>query len=152
MVHTNQVRTLEVHSRRRRLRPFLVGLTSYAVGVGGLFIVGRTAAPLIGILGGCMLLNAVVLAVVTLRWKISIHAAAIAGFVSMLAFVLHTALPMTEGSLLSPSVLYVTAALIPLVMWARVHTGGHTARQVWAGALFGLAGPFLELYLLMYLI
>ena len=148
LVHRARVQSLEVRDRARRTRPFLVGTASSAVGAALAAGVGTTAVPLVGALLGCIAVNAAVLMLVTRQWKISIHAAAIAGFASMLLFVAFAPWPHAVPPLFRPAEMAGVLLLIPLVMWARVRTGAHTAAQVWGGALFGLFTPFLELTLL----
>ena len=63
---------------------------------------------------------------ITLRWKISFHAAVLAGTVTVLAHVLPAVPTLLAGT-----------ALLALVCWARVRLDHHTWSQVLAGALVG---------------
>lgn len=62
----------------------------------------------------------------TLRWKISIHTAAVAGPITLLAF--------SFGPVMLPLYLLVAA-----LFWARVHLGAHSATQAAMGVLVSTA-------------
>lgn len=147
MVRTGRAGSLDLRDRTRRLRPFLVGMASYCVALLAVAWSGGTGAELLVAVMACHILNTFVLTLVTARWKISIHSAAMAGFVVMLAFVAQMPWPGTTGYV-TPTVLLGCSLLIPLVMWARVHARVHSRAQVLAGTAFGLAVPYAELYFL----
>jgi membrane-associated phospholipid phosphatase len=63
--------------------------------------------------------------VVTLFWKISVHAAIAAGAATVLLLVFGTAL-------------LVVWPLVPLIAWSRVQVGDHTPAQVLAGVALGI--------------
>ncbi len=119
--------------REERLRPYLVGAGSCMI---GLLVLLRLSAPepvsMVALSYG---VNALVMALITQRWKISAHAAGAAMPVSVLLTTFGTpALPL--------------AAIVPVVCWARVKAEMHTVTQVCAGALLGFAMTSLELVLL----
>ncbi|MFQ5572524.1 MAG: phosphatase PAP2 family protein, partial [Rhodothermales bacterium] len=131
-------------------RPFLVSTASAAAGLATILALNITAGPLIAAIMACTIVNTLVMTLVTRRWKISIHAAATASFVTMLLFVALTAWPShPDASLLRPATVLSLAPLIPLMMWARVRTGAHTWGQVVAGTLYGLFVPYAELTALL---
>jgi hypothetical protein len=77
-----------------------------------------------------MLATLLVLAIITIvgHWKVSIHSAVVPGAIAMLV--------LTGG------IWWMLAlVLTPVVAWARVQVGEHTAHQVWVGALVGLLLP-----------
>jgi hypothetical protein len=151
LLRRGYVATLEVRDRARRTRPLLVGQVSSLAAVGVLWHVGATAGPLVVAVAACVVLNMLLLLVINLRWKISVHTAALAGFASTLLFVLLTpwaGLDAQAAGRLSPALAGGLLLLLPLLMWARVHVGAHTRGQVLGGALFGLVLPYFELYLL----
>ena len=93
------------------------------------------------------------LIVVTHWWKISIHMAGLAAFVSGLLFVTLVAwqdLPEDWEAALTVATTAPLMLLLPLLMWARVRAQAHTVGQVVAGAAFGLFVPLAELYVLTY--
>ena len=63
--------------------------------------------------------------VVTLFWKISVHAGSVAGALVILAIVA------------GPGVLLAAPLVIGLVAWSRVELGDHTVWQVIGGSLIG---------------
>jgi len=147
LVRSNRIVTVEIRDRAHRRGPFLVGLASYAVAFVLLSQTLPTAASLVLALLGAHIVNTALLLLVTLRWKISLHTAGIAGFASVMLFVAQVpwigaaAPPFFQAGVLLPAFL-----LVPLLMWARVHTGAHTWGQVTAGTLFGLLVPYVELW------
>lgn len=75
---------------------------------------------------GCMLGSVALLAAITTVWKISIHCAVAAGSVTILVLLF--------GPELVPAYL-----LVALTAWSRVRLKDHTAAQVIAGSLLGVA-------------
>jgi membrane-associated phospholipid phosphatase len=115
---------VDVSRRTERAGPFLFGITSVAL---GLILLRYVNAPknletllLITTISGVMML------IVTLWWKISIHASSMAGVATML-----TAL---YGVVMLPTFL-----LLILVSWSRVVLRRHTTAQVIAGSLLSIA-------------
>ncbi|NNF57176.1 MAG: hypothetical protein HKN04_02950 [Rhodothermaceae bacterium] len=153
MVRRGRTESLEVRDRTARLRPFLVGIASYLIGLAVLALTVRTALPLIVSIAALFPLNTLLILLINTRWKISVHMTTLAGFVSILLFVALTVwrdLPSdTEVALTAVSVAPLLL-LLPLLMWARVRVSAHTTAQVVAGAAFGLFVPLIELYVLVY--
>ena len=151
LLRRGYIASLMIRDRSRRLRPLLVGIGSCLVGMVVLYATGQTASALVAALLLGHALNTGLILLVTLRWKVSIHLSALAGFFSALLFVLHTAWPGLVGasSPLHAGPFYALMALIPLLMWARVRVGAHTWAQVAVGALLGLLIPYAELYALL---
>lgn len=148
MVRRGEAESLEVRRREDRARPFLVGIVFYAIGIAVIAATGRTALSLIVALALLYPINTLVMVLITLRWKISIHMVGVAGFVSILLFtslLVSEALPPREGTALRVAVVAPLLLFVPLMMWARVRVGAHTVGQVLAGAVFGLVMPFVEL-------
>ncbi len=152
MVWRGEAESLEVRERRRRLKPFLAVIASYAAGLLVLGLTAETAPRLVVALAALYPLNTAVILLINLRWKISVHLTSLAGFVSGLLFVAlmgGRGLPAAAGPALTAATVAPLLALVPLLMWARVRVRAHTPGQVLAGAAFGLAAPFGELYLLV---
>ncbi len=116
------VSDLDVQRREERARPLLFTLVSMLAAA---VILWRMAAPslLLGISIAQLLQTALALTI-TLRWKISMHGAASAAWLTLLFFV--------AGWAASPALL-----ALPLVAWSRVHLGRHTPAQTVAGAALG---------------
>jgi membrane-associated phospholipid phosphatase len=153
LIRRGEVATLEVRERSRRLKPFVAGIASYMAGMALMGLTGQTLVPLMMALAVLYPLNTVIILLINLRWKISVHAASIAAFVAILLFVISTPLPdlapagepALTARMVSPLLL-----LVPVIMWARVRVRAHTVGQVVAGAIFGLLVPLAELYLLVF--
>ena len=114
----------DVSLRSQRVGPFLFGITSALIGLGTLFF---THGPknlqtllLITIVSGFVMM------IVTLWWKISIHASSLAAAATLL-----TAL---YGSIVLP--IFV---LLAAVCWSRVVLRRHTIGQVIAGSVVSIA-------------
>lgn len=152
LIRRGEVETLEVRRRERRLKPFLAGIASYAVGIVVMAATGRTAVPLLVALALLYPINTALIVLINLRWKISVHMTGLAGFVSILLFVSLTvwqSLPAEAEAVLTVVTVAPLLALLPLMMWARVRVGAHTPGQVAAGALFGLLVPMAELWIVV---
>jgi len=109
--------------RQQRPVPLLVGAMSMLVGLIALALWGapHDLVALVAVVAIGMLTSLLV----TLFWKLSIHAAVVAGAVTVLVFVFGPAL-------------LALAPLVPLVCWARVAVRDHTAAQTLAGATLGV--------------
>lgn len=152
MIRRGEAQSLEVRDQQRRLKPFLFGIGSYAIGIVVMATTGTTAVPLLVALALLYPINTALIVLINLRWKISVHMTSLAGFVSILLFVSMTAWQaLPPGTELVLKVVTVTPLLIllPLLMWARVRVGAHTPGQVFAGAVFGLVVPVIELFVIV---
>jgi membrane-associated phospholipid phosphatase len=113
-----------------RTLPFLAAVASYGAGFVLLLSVG--APPLISALMLCYMVNTTIMTLITLVWKISIHASGVAGPAAAFGFALGP-------------VGYLFLLLIIPVGWARVTLGAHSPVQVAAGALIAVTLTFFEL-------
>lgn len=138
MVGTGRTASIEVLDRKARSAPYLAGFLGTAIALAGLLAFVQTARTLVLAVAALLCFNTALLALINLRWKISLHAAGAAGFVTILVFA--SSLTASGWSAILPA-----AVLVPIVMWARLRTRAHTAGEVWAGAAFGIAVPLLEL-------
>jgi membrane-associated phospholipid phosphatase len=113
-----------VGAKRPRLIVLSFIIASVAVGLA--LLVGLGAPGELSGYIACMLGSVAVLAAITTVWKISIHCAVAAGSVTILALLF--------GPWLIPAYL-----LVALTAWSRVVVKDHTAAQVIAGSLLGVA-------------
>jgi membrane-associated phospholipid phosphatase len=113
-----------VGAKRPRLIVLSFILASVAAGL--TLLVGFGAPGELSGYIGCMLGSVAVLAAITTVWKISIHCAVAAGSVTILTLLF--------GAWLAPAYL-----LVALTAWSRVVVKDHTAAQVIAGSLLGMA-------------
>ena len=155
MVRDGRAASLEVRDRQRRTLPMLVCVGSYAVGIALLGATATTATAALVSFAAIYPVNTLVLLGITRFWKISIHMAGLAAFVSGLLFVALVAwrdLPADWEAALTLATTAPLILLLPVLMWARVRARAHTVAQVVAGAAFGLFVPLAELYALTFLV
>lgn len=124
--------SLSIDDRDNRLVPLLVGALLYFLG----FLVTRVVDSTTVVQGllFCYATNTLVVAVISIRWKISIHTMATSGPVA--------AMITTFGIRVWPLLL-----LIPAVGVSRLILRKHTALQVIVGAFLGLTLTWLQLTL-----
>lgn len=114
------IKDFYAQDRDTRFIPFLWTTLFYLVGAITLINVGAPSA--VTALMATYFVNGIVLMLITMKWKISIHASGITGPFTALVYQL--------GATMLPLLLIV----IP-VAWARVELKAHTVRQVTAGAI-----------------
>ena len=112
---------IELPRRRDRARPMIVG--QILSGVAALLLSATGAPTEMVALAGALWVLGVLILMVTVFWKISVHCAA-ASAAATLAWIL-------SGAALLPAV----GALA--VVWSRVRLGRHTIAQTIAGSLLG---------------
>lgn len=119
-----RVTDLDVHFRQQRTASFLVTCCGFLL-VWIAMTLGQ-APLLLRLLAGMGFLQWVTLCLITLKWKISVHATSVTGTTLILVWSL--------GLAATPAVIAV-----PLVAWSRVKLRRHTPTQVLAGILLGCA-------------
>jgi membrane-associated phospholipid phosphatase len=116
--------------RETRVIPFAGAICSYLVGTVALVAARSPVSVMLLML--CYVGNTVIMMIISLRWKISIHASGIAGPATFLIY--------TLGFAAFPFLL-----LIVPVGWARLVLKAHTPWQVIAGALLTILTTWLQL-------
>lgn len=119
-----------VSEKHERTKPFAGAIASYIVGSVALLLV--RAPTIFTALMLCYVGNTVIMMLITLRWKISVHASSIAGPATALVY----------GIGAWTTVFFVI--LVP-VGWARVRLGAHTPWQMLAGALVTIVATWIQL-------
>jgi membrane-associated phospholipid phosphatase len=109
--------------RVERIRLGIVALASIGIGL-GLLVAFDAPAEMIGLLVSIGV-GIVCGLVITLWWKISVHAAIAAGAATVLTLVFGPALLLAWP-------------LVALIAWSRVEVGDHTPAQVLAGVALGI--------------
>ncbi len=132
MVKKGIIPDVYASDRRTRLKPFMGAIASYLTGVVALLAV--EAPRSVTALMTCYLVNAFVLLVITLVWKISIHMSGVAGPATALVFQL--------GAKMIPFFLLA----LP-VAWARIELKAHDLKQVAAGTLLTSVLTWLQMNL-----
>ncbi|GAB2656068.1 hypothetical protein GCM10027271_13220 [Saccharopolyspora gloriosae] len=113
-----------VRDREGRLVPFVLLIVLSSLGLAVLVLAG--APRLMVALDVAMLSALLVVGLITVWWKVSVHAAVAAGATAILAVVF------------SPWLLLLWV-LTAAVGWSRVRLGDHTPAQVAVGAVIGVA-------------
>ncbi len=145
MVRRGKAATLEIRRQDARTAPFIFGIASYLAGIAALWMTMETARPLLLTLAAIYPVNTAIVAIINLRWKISVHVVSVAGFVVGLLFVMWISHSANTTGLLTVEFVAPLLLLIPLLMWARVRSGAHTTGQVVSGALFGFGMTLAQL-------
>lgn len=123
-VRMGKLSDVDVSRRSERKGPFLFGIISVTIGWLVLSLLhGPENLQTVLIITA---VSGVIMLVITLWWKISIHASSLGGVATVL-----TAL---YGAVMLPAFV-----LVVLVSWSRVALRRHTIAQVVAGALAGIA-------------
>jgi len=111
-----------LRTRQQRPVPFLAAIASVLAGLA--LLLALDAPRQLVALVVAMLTGLATTLVVTLWWKLSVHTAAAAGTVAILALSFGPALTLTIPA-------------VALVAWSRVRLGDHTPAQALAGAALG---------------
>jgi len=118
--------------RETRIKPFIWSIISYLL---GLICLYNYKAPLVvTALMACYVVNGIILLVITLKWKISIHASGITSPVTALIYIL--------GRSMLPFLL-----LILPVAWARLELNAHNKLQITAGAVISSVLTWIQMFL-----
>ncbi|MFC4585189.1 hypothetical protein [Sphaerisporangium corydalis] len=133
-VRSGRLDSRHIVDRSRRTAPLLVAVAAVVAALA--LLAGLGAPRLLVATVAAMLAGLAVTVPVTLKWKISFHAAVSAGTVLVLARVLPVAPTLAGG-----------AVVVAVVCWARVRLAHHTAAQVVAGAAAGGGTALLTLVL-----
>lgn len=122
LMRTGQVTDFHMKERAERIKPMVFILAIFS-SLSVIFYLGN-APYVLQIFTYVGALQAVVMLLITLRWKISGHGAGAAAF-ALLLWALF-------GSAAAPAFLFV-----PVVIWARVYTDRHDLPQTIVGAIAG---------------
>lgn len=132
------IKDIYATDRTTRTEPFLWAMASYLLGVTALMFAKAPFA--VTALMSCYFGNAIVMLLITLKWKISIHAVGVSGPITALVFQL--------GMKMLPFFIL----LLP-VSWARLELKAHDKRQVAAGAILSSFLTWLQMdFLVNYLL
>ncbi len=128
-VQAGRITDFHIQLREQRAQVFAVFLLSTGLGISLYWLLGVPVALLH--LTAVIFASAIAAGLITLAWKISLHAWTLAG--SVTAFVL-----------LAADVRYAwLLLLVPVVIWSRIHRQRHTLPQGVAGAVMGVAITYL---------
>ncbi len=120
LLKKNMISDFYATERSERFIPFLTTIFSYLLGTIYLIII-QAPGPITALMA-CYMVNGIILALITLKWKISIHASGVTSPITALVYLL--------GMRLAP--LFV---LVLPVIWARLELNAHSKMQLTVGAL-----------------
>jgi membrane-associated phospholipid phosphatase len=123
-VHLGKLSDVDVSRRSERVGPFLFGLFSVCLGWCALLMMHGPALLITVLL--LTVVSGLVMMIITLWWKISLHSSSLAAAATMLT--------VLYGAIMLPAFV-----LLVLVSWSRVVLRRHTPAQVVAGSLLGIA-------------
>jgi membrane-associated phospholipid phosphatase len=132
MLKKGLLKDIYASDRQTRFQPFIGAVLSYLLGLVALVV--ASAPDLVSVLMAGYLVNTIIMMLITLRWKISIHASGIAGPATYLAYAF--------GIHLWP----VFLLIIP-VGWARLKLKAHTLSQVVVGFLLTVVLTYVQLFI-----
>ncbi len=145
MVRTGRASSAQVADRGARGKLLMFALAGGVVTMVVVLGLDMAAAPLISVLIGAYLINVVLLLGINRFWKISLHAAAIAGFGAAVTFIAGVPWPKPHAELPLVIVVALSILLAMTVGWARVRQRLHSPLQVAAGWLVGILATTAEL-------
>ncbi len=131
--HIGMIGDLMVNERDQRLIPFACVFGSYLLGTAFLWVFNAPTTMVALMVS--YVITSLVMMVITLRWKISIHAAGVAGPSMFLVLRYNLAL-------------WPFLIMILLVCWSRWRLRVHTIEQVCAGAMLSVVVTSVMVYLL----
>lgn len=123
LFHKGKVTDLDLHIREQRSKPFIVTMAGEVIALLAMFW-GKAPDPFI-LLTCAALIQTLLIYLITLRWKISVHTSTVAGITILLWSL--------SGQPPAPLVIS-----IPLIAWSRIKLRHHTLAQTIAGTLLGI--------------
>lgn len=122
---------IDTDERAQRFLPFIVGIVSYFAGF--LVLIAINAPTIIQALMFCYATNTLLVLIITVWWKVSVHTTAAGGPL--------VALTYSFGTWVFP--LYL---IVPLVGLSRLIMKKHTLLQVIMGMLIGIIGTAVQVH------
>ncbi len=138
----NRIESLEIPVRTRRTWPYIFGILSYIFG----YITAVNYFGFSGLIpaaGFTLILSSMMAALINLKWKISVHNAAVAISAVFIAWHLHQ---IQQPTLFIASCLF-GILVMALMCWSRITLKAHTPAQAFSGILFGLLTGLTVLFL-----
>ena len=133
---TGLVQDIGLNGRKERLIPYIISIVSMAGTGAFMWYKGAPLWLVMFFAGGAV--AALVNLIINFRWKISAHAAGIAGIVALLLRILRYGFPMESAFIW----LLITIGLAGLLGTSRIWLGRHSVWQVVAGYAVGFSAVF----------
>jgi hypothetical protein len=148
LLKKNRITSLDLPERRSRGPLFLFSIACASVAFICLNFIPVFSHPLPGTLALVFLLNPFIGFLINLKWKMSIHTAALstAGAIFIVFSYLGLSTSIIWGDVLP---IFVLLILMPLVVWARYRLNIHTLSELLGGAFAGFLLTVIELSLLI---
>lgn len=146
-VRTGFTASFDLPEQGKRGRIYLYSLISSSVGSLLLVFYYIRLHPFLAFSAIIFFFNPLVGYFLNLRWKVSVHAAALATGGTLL-FIHFYITSLHEPNLTGVFSLITLLLLLPAMMWARYRLGVHTLSEVLGGAVAGLSLTLIELLIL----
>lgn len=144
---TGRVESLSVRERMDRRWPMIISIVLMIILFPSLLAVAQTTSAAVLSVAGIYLVNTVLLLMITVRLRISLHAAGLASFIAISA--VFGAMSSFDGIPGGATLFALAVVALPLLSWARIRRHEHETGEVLLGILFGLVVPTLELAFLV---
>lgn len=126
---------VDIPTKEDRIYPLLMVIPSYFLGL--ILLYSLKAPDIITVLMACYFSITIIVLLISIYWKISLHSMGIAGPAVFLIYIFG-----------APGLIF-SLIILPSVMWSRLYLKRHTVSQVVMGALFGLFLTYIEIYFLL---
>lgn len=124
MVKTGQAVDFHLPNREERIQPLCFTVLVTLISCLAAWRLG--ASEFVLLVGYINIVQSIIVLIITLRWKISVHCTAAAMFTMMFLYLYGTAA-------------LLVAPIVPIIAWSRLHLRRHTLNQSIGGALLGFA-------------
>lgn len=135
MFRKGLLKDMYAYERQTRFKPFMGAILCYFLGL--IALIAASAPLLVSVLMAGYMVNTIIMMLITLRWKISIHASGIAGPATFLVYAFGI------------QFWWVLLLILP-VGWARLKLKAHTLSQVVMGFLLTVALTYLQLFFFLH--
>lgn len=126
---------VDIPTKEDRIYPLLKVIPSYFLGLILLYFLN--APDIITVLMACYFSITIIVLLISIYWKISLHSMGIAGLAVFMIYIFGV------------TGLIFSLIILPSVMWSRLYLKRHTVSQVIMGALLGLFLTYIEIYFLL---
>lgn len=146
LLRTGHIASLDLPRRNARTRLFSYSIASCFIAFVGLGAMIPPIHPLIAMIALVYFVNPVMGLLINLKWKVSIHTAALssAGAIFLWFSISSLTSAANETFILSLTILFL---LLPLMIWSRHRLGAHSYAELFGGVASGLLLTISELYL-----
>ena len=149
MVRSSRSASLNLENRHHRTTALTIAIAAALMLMSMAYFVLSTGRDLVVAILIAYVLGTLLLILINQNWRISLHTASAAGFLSVVFYLRGTVAAAGLSFELSPWMFGVAAiAIVAAVGWARLHLRAHSRGQVVAGAAVGFVVPYTLLMLI----